>query len=159
MHEMKKCCINFSDGICNHADIPCVKWTNVKLLKTYIMGPFLTGILVPLGCFAMVFGIVYVIVTSRNRERMALIARGADPVLFEARKKAASGGTMKFGLFCLGIGFGIVVAYLLTSGGGMEEGAAYPAMIFIFGGIALIVSYLWQHKLEKEENSKPPIEI
>ena len=138
---------------CNHANIPCVKWANVKPLKTNIMGPFLTGILVPLGLFAMIFGIVYMGITSRNRERMALIERGADPTLFETQKKA-SGGIMKVGLFFLGIGFGIVVAYLLSSGGGMEEGAAYPAMIFVFGGIALIVSHLWQRKQDKEDAVK-----
>ena len=65
------------------------------------MGPFVTGILVPLGLFAMIFGIVYLLVTSRNRERMALIERGADPTLFEARKKAGSVGIMKWGLFFL----------------------------------------------------------
>lgn len=112
------------------------------------------GLLIPLGFFAMIFGIVYLGVTSRNRERMALIERGADPTLFESRKKASGVGTMKAGLFFLGIGFGIVVAYLLTSGGGMEEGAAYPAMIFIFGGLALITSYLWQRKQDKADEVK-----
>ncbi len=118
------------------------------------MGPFLTGILVPLGLFAMIFGIVYMGITSRNRERMALIERGADPMLFETRKKASTGGIMKLGLFFCGIGLGIVVAYLLTSGGGMDEGAAYPSMIFIFGGIALVTSYLWQRKVELSETMK-----
>jgi hypothetical protein len=117
------------------------------------MEPFLVGILVPLGCFAMIFGIVYVIVTSRNRERMALIERGADPALFEARKKAGTSGVLKFGLFLFGIGLGVVVAYFLASGG-MEEGAAYPAMIFVFGGLALIVSYVWQRKQEKDDEPK-----
>jgi len=116
------------------------------------MGPFLTGILVPLGAFAMMFGIFYMSITSRNRERMALIERGADPTLFEARKKA--NGVMKVGLFFLGIGIGVVMAYLISSGGGMDEGAAYPAMIFIFGGIALIVSHLWQRKQDKADELK-----
>lgn len=119
------------------------------------MGPFATGILVPLGLFAMIFGIVYLSVTSRNRERMALIERGADPTLFETQKKTSGSVVLKVGLFFLGIGFGVVVAYLLSSGGGgMEEGAAYPAMIFIFGGIALIVSHLWQRKQDKEDAIK-----
>ena len=117
------------------------------------MSPILVGLLVPLGAFAMIFGIVYVLVTSRNRERMALIEKGADPALFETKKKATS-GTMKVGLFCLGIGFGIVVAYLLTSGGGMDEDAAYPAMIFVFGGLALVASYLWQRKQDKVNELK-----
>ncbi len=116
------------------------------------MGPFVAGILVPLGFFAMVFGIVYLAVTSRNRERMAMIERGADPALFETRKKAGTGGVMKLGLFLFGIGFGIVIAYFLASGG-MDEGAAYPAMIFVFGGLALIVAYQWQQKQEKEKES------
>ena len=118
------------------------------------MGPFLTGILVPLGVFAMVFGIVYMFVTSRNRERMALIERGADPTLFESKKKGSGSGVMKVGLFLAGIGLGIVVGYLLTSGGGMDEGAAYPAMIFLFGGIALILAHLWQRSQDKEDELK-----
>ena len=118
------------------------------------MEPFLVGILVPLGSFAMVFGIVYIIVTSRNRERMALIERGADPALFEARKKTGTGGTMKVGLFLLGIGFGIVVAYFISSVGGMDEDSAYGSMIFIFGGLALVGSYLWQRKQEKRDGLK-----
>ena len=119
----------------------------------------MVAILVPLGCFAMVFGIVYLFVTSRNRERMALIERGADPTLFKTRKKPSGNGIMKLGLFLLGIGFGIVVGYLLTSGGGMDEGAAYPAMIFFFGGLALIVSHLWERKQDREDDSKRQIEI
>ena len=117
------------------------------------MEPFLVGILVPIGSFAMIFGIIYVIVTSRNRERMALIERGADPALFESTKKAGRGGVMKSGLFLLGVGLGIVVAYFLASGG-MDEGAAYPAMICVFGGLALIVSNLWQRKQDKEDEVK-----
>ena len=118
------------------------------------MEPFLVGILVPLGAFAMVFGIVYLGITSRNRERMALIERGADPTLFEATKTANKSRTFKWGLFFVGIGLGIVAGYFLSSGGGMDEDTAYPAMIFIFGGIALIGSYLWQRKEEEKECKK-----
>ena len=119
------------------------------------MGPFAAGILIPIGLFAMIFGIVYLGVTTRNRERMALIERGADPTLFEARKRVNSGGAMKVGLFFMGIGLGVVVGYLISSGGGMDEGAAYPSMIFIFGGLALIVSHLWQRKQDKEDELWP----
>jgi len=117
------------------------------------MGPFAVGIFVPITLFAMIFGIVYLGITSRNRERMALIERGADPSLFESKKKTGVSGVMKLGLFLFGVGLGIVIAYFLVSGG-MEEGAAYPAMIFIFGGLALIASYLWQRKLDKEDGLK-----
>ena len=118
------------------------------------MEPFLVGILVPLGFFAMLFGIVYLGITSRNRERMALIERGADPTLFEAKKAENKGGLFKWGLFCVGIGLGVVFAYFLSNGGGMDEDAAYPSMIFIFGGIALIAAHLWQRREEKEQANK-----
>ncbi|MCX6237187.1 MAG: hypothetical protein NTY07_06450 [Bacteroidia bacterium] len=118
------------------------------------MEPMMIGILVPLGFAAMIFGIAYLGFTTRNRERMALIERGADPTLFEAKKKVSTGGAMKVGLFFVGIGMGVVMAYLISSGGGMDEGAAYPAMIFIFGGLALILSHLWQRKQEKEDALK-----
>ena len=114
------------------------------------MGPFLRGILVPLGFFAMVFGIIYLWVTSRNRERMALIERGADPE-FLMDKKRHAGGTMKVGMFFLGIGFGVVMGYLFSASGWMEEGAAYPGMIFIFGGGALIVANVWQLRQDKQQ--------
>lgn len=115
------------------------------------MGPFTVGLLVPLGLFAMIFGIVYLGITARNRERMAMIEKGADPALFEAKKKASGGGIMKFGMFLLGIGLGIVVGYFLSSSAGMEAGAAYPAMIALFGGLALIASHILQRKQDKED--------
>jgi hypothetical protein len=119
------------------------------------MGPFVAGVLIPLGICAMIFGIVYLAITSRNRERMALIEKGADPTLFETRKKAGGNyGIMKLGLFLFGIGLGIFIANFMVSSGVMDEDAAYPSMIFIFGGLALIVSYLWQLKQEKQAELK-----
>ena len=43
----------------------------------------MVDIVVPVSLFLMIFAIVYVIYTTRNKERMALIERGADPKLFK----------------------------------------------------------------------------
>jgi hypothetical protein len=43
------------------------------------MGP---QVLVPLSLFAMIFGIVYLIYSTRNRERLALIEKGVDASIF-----------------------------------------------------------------------------
>jgi hypothetical protein len=118
------------------------------------MSPFLVGILVPLGSFAMVFGIVYLIVTARNKERMALIERGADPSLFECVKKGNSNRLLKWGAFLFAIGLGIVVAYMLAKNDVMDEDSAYFAMIFIFGGLALIGTHLYEHKQGKQDEIK-----
>jgi hypothetical protein len=106
-------------------------------------------ILIPLGFFAVVFASLYVYLTTRNKERLALIEKGASPELFKTKSTAGNGfGSFKLGLFFIGVALGIVSGYLLTQSG-MNEEAAYFSMIFLFGGIGLVVSYLLQKKLEK----------
>ena len=102
-------------------------------------------ILVPLASFAMVFGLWYVYFTTRNKERLALIEKGADPKLFKARDAGSAFRTLKLGLFFIGIAIGIIGGYFLAEGG-MEEEPAYFSMIFLFGGIALASSYFLQKK-------------
>ena len=103
-------------------------------------------ILVPLGFFALVFGSIYIYVTTRNKERLALIEKGASPELFKSRPDANSNyRSFKLGLFFIGIALGIVAGYFL-SGAGMNENAAYFSMIFLFGGIALVVYHFLQKK-------------
>lgn len=107
-------------------------------------------ILVPLAFFALVFGLWYLFVTTRNKERLALIEKGADPSLFKSKADANSGyRNFKMGLFFVGIALGILAGYFLTEGG-MEDTPAYFSMIFLFGGIGLVVSFLLQGKFIKE---------
>ncbi len=109
------------------------------------------GIFVPLIVFAAVFGIVYVITSARNRERMALIERGADPKLFESVKRERPHSILKWGLLLFGIGLGIVIADIMVTNHSMSEDAAYPSMICVFGGLALIVAHYFIRKEEKKE--------
>jgi hypothetical protein len=107
-------------------------------------------ILVPLAFFALVFGSFYIFFTTRNKERLALIEKGANPELFKSKAEPNSGHAIfKLGLFSIGIALGIVAGYFLSAAG-MNEVAAYFSMIFLFGGIGLVVSYLLQKKLEKK---------
>lgn len=102
-------------------------------------------ILVPLAFFATVFGAMYVYYTTRNKERLALIEKGADPKLFKTKSEGSTFNTLKLGLFFIGIAIGIIGGYFLTESG-MEEEPAYFSMIFMFGGIALAASYFFQKK-------------
>lgn len=102
-------------------------------------------ILVPLGFFALVFGVWYIYITSRNKERMSLIEKGANPELF---KSNSTFPFFKLGLFLIGVAIGILAGYYLENTG-MNEETAYFSMIFLFGGISLVVSTLLQKKLEK----------
>lgn len=108
------------------------------------------GILIPFAFFALVFASLYVYLTTRNKERLALIEKGADPSLFKQKDETGSGyGNFKFGLFLIGIALGIIAGYFLNESG-MDEGPAFFSMIFLFGGIGLVVSFLLQGKFEKK---------
>ena len=110
----------------------------------------LEDVLVPLSFFALVFGLWYIYVTTRNKERLALIEKGADPELFKTKSDLFSGyRTFKAGLFLIGIAIGIGAGYFLKESG-MDEGPAFLSMIFLFGGIGLVISFLLQKKLVKE---------
>lgn len=117
----------------------------------------LEGILIPLAFFAMVFGIVYVIYTTRNRERMAMIEKGVDPSYFRSpiREKKNNGSLVfKLGMFLAGVGIGFFAAYFLTELTNMQAPAAIFSMVFLFGGAALIAVYLIERKHKKEEEIK-----
>jgi hypothetical protein len=108
-------------------------------------------ILVPLAFFALVFGSWYVFVTTRNKERLALIEKGASPDLFKTKPEHGSGyNTFKYGLFLIGIALGIIAGFYLTEGG-MDEEPAYFSMIFLFGGIGLVASFLLQGKFKNKQ--------
>ena len=127
------------------------KFENNEYLKLNIMNVETLGVLIPFAFFALVFGVVYISVTTRNKERLALIEKGADPELFKAKAQPESGHkNMKVGLFLIGIALGILAGYFLA-GTGMQETPAYFSMIFLFGGIALVVSHYLQKKNPEKE--------
>ena len=108
------------------------------------------GVLIPFAFFLLVFASLYVHLTTRNKERLAMIEKGVNPEIFKTKAEPDSGyGNFKVGLFLIGIGIGIVAGYFLSESG-MDETAAYFSMIFLFGGIGLVISFLLQKKnLEK----------
>lgn len=106
------------------------------------------GLFIPLAFFALVFGSLYIYFTTRNKERLALIEKGASPELFKSKADQNSGyGIFKLGLFFIGIALGILAGYFLTEGG-MQEVSAYFSMIFLFGGFALVASFFLQKKYQ-----------
>jgi hypothetical protein len=105
----------------------------------------LVPILVPLGAFAMIFGIIYL----RTRENMALIEKGMNPKQFANRP--APYRNLKNGLLILGAGLGLLIAYFLDfniqHGDFQDENPAlYFACIAIGGGLGLIASYAIEKK-------------
>jgi F0F1-type ATP synthase membrane subunit c/vacuolar-type H+-ATPase subunit K len=104
--------------------------------------------------FATVFGIMYVFYSTRNKERLALIEKGAEASLFNTGKPARAPinwgrFALKMGMLLIGIGLGIIAGAILEASSVFpSEEAGYFAMIFIFGGLALVLYYLIERKMK-----------
>jgi len=105
-----------------------------------------------IALIAAIFGILYIFYSTRHKERLALIEKGADASLFNTGKDGAKYGvnwnkfTLKLGMLAMGIAVGIIVGAILSNAGVLEEDANYPAMIFFFGGLSLVLFYLIDRK-------------
>ena len=104
--------------------------------------------------FGTAFAMLYVFLSTRNKERLALIEKGADAKLF---KSGASGNwsgvlVLNIALLAIGIGIGVLLGSLLIEVG-MEDEVAMPSMIFICGGLGLIGGFFASRKfaLKKKE--------
>ena len=114
-------------------------------------GEMLIPILVPLGFFALIFGIVYM----QKRENLAMIEKGMNPK--EWANLPAPYRNLKWGLLLVGAGIGLFLAYFLSEyvlvhrdkyGSYNDDNPAiYFSLIAIGGGLGLITSY----RIEKKE--------
>jgi hypothetical protein len=109
-------------------------------------------ILIPLSFFAAVTLSLYFYFRARNRERLAMIEKGKDLDL--SKMKFSNGNkywAFKLGLFFIGIALGALMGNVLeTNFPRMAEPVAYISMIFLFGGIALVIGNLVKFEKEKE---------
>jgi hypothetical protein len=107
----------------------------------------MSDFLIPIAFFAMVFGIIYLV--FRRKERMALIEKGLTPESFKSGTPSIA--NLKWGLFLIGLGIGLIIANILVQKDIMNEEAAYFSMIFLFGGAALVISYFLGPKKSTKE--------
>lgn len=107
----------------------------------------LTPVLVLLVIFGFIYGIVYLGV--RKKERMSMIERGADPSMFHNTKPGMTG--IRYGLLLIGVAVGILLGNIIEATTCLEEEVSYFSMIFLFGGIALVVSYFMEKYHSKKE--------
>ena len=115
------------------------------------MGP---QILIPISMFLMIFGIVYLIYSTRNRERLALIEKGIDASIFI---QGRGGNVPMWKIFILntaflliGIGLGLLIALIVSTYTALNSDVIYPATIIIMSGVGLLVGYNKTKDLDKE---------
>ncbi|MBT8325671.1 MAG: hypothetical protein HKN99_06030 [Winogradskyella sp.] len=108
-------------------------------------------ILIPISFFLAIFGIVYLYLNTRNKERLALIEKGAEASIFNKGGHTAPIWKvliLNIALLLMSIGIGIFVASLLDYGLGVDEDVAYPATIFLMAGIGLFVGFTMTKNLD-----------
>ena len=106
----------------------------------------LTPVLVLLVIFGFIYGIVYLGV--KKKERMALLDKGADPSVFNDLRPGLA--AIRYGLLLIGVAVGILIGNILEATTTLEEEVSYFSMVFLFGGMALVISYF----LEKHQSKK-----
>lgn len=106
-------------------------------------------VLIVLIIFAAIFGIILVLATARNRERMAMIDKGVNPKDFIHSSKPNAYGILKWGLLLVGVGFGLFIGSLLETYTQIQEEPAYFAAALFFGGMGLVLAFLISRKAEE----------
>lgn len=105
--------------------------------------------------FGTIFGIAYLYFSTRNKERLALIEKGADASIFvKGRQKNAAPFwkvlILNLSLLLIGIGLGVFFALILENALGWSDDAIYPSMIFLMAGVGLFVGFQQTKKLDQE---------
>lgn len=101
-------------------------------------------IFISLAVFGSIFGIVFVVITARNRERLSMIEKGINPL--EYRSKSNNGGLLKWALLIVGLGLGFFVGSVIENYTTIQEEPAYFGSVLFFGGLGLLVAYLMERK-------------
>ncbi|WP_242093009.1 DUF6249 domain-containing protein [Aestuariivivens sediminicola] len=109
-------------------------------------------VLIPISFFLAIFGMVYLYLSTRNKERLALIEKGADASIFMSGKRGTAPIwkvlILNIALLLMGIGAGVFIAGLLVMLG-MDDNIAEPGTIFLMSGIALFIGFHMTKNLDK----------
>ncbi|MCL6296500.1 DUF6249 domain-containing protein [Jejuia spongiicola] len=109
--------------------------------------------IIPISMFLAIFGIVYLYLSTRNKERLALIEKGADASIFmKGRSHTAPIWKvliLNLALLLMGIGLGVFISALLVMMG-MDDNVAEPGTIFFMAGVGLFIGFNMTKNLDKE---------
>jgi hypothetical protein len=96
----------------------------------------------------LILGAIYL--KNKNRERMAILAHGADPSLLRDNYRPAKNFNLKLGVLFVSVAIGIIVGYILDGNYIISEGVAYFSSIFLFGGFGLLLGSFIDYVSEKD---------
>ncbi len=109
-----------------------------------------------ISLFLVVFGISYLFFSTRNKERLALIDKGADASIFVRGKREKAAPFWKIlilnlALLLMGIGAGIMIGGILDSSLNVDDEIAMPGSIFLMAGTGLLIGFFLTKKLDRED--------
>jgi uncharacterized membrane protein YesL len=96
---------------------------------------------------ALVVMIYYFSRKAKHKERMALIEKGIDASIF-IKEETTFHKVLLWGMLIGGIGFGLLLGYILSVYTPMEQETIMPIMALLFGGLGLIGYYVYRKKTE-----------
>jgi hypothetical protein len=105
----------------------------------------MNAVLIVLGILCIVIlivSIIYITTNIRHKERIALLEANKDPKLFEDRIGKLA--PLKWGFLLIGAGLGFFSAFMLDNfvfNAVNDTEAIYPSMVFICGGLGLVLFY------------------
>jgi hypothetical protein len=103
-------------------------------------------VIVSITLFAAVFGMVYVFLMTRHRERMAILERGLVSSPLPAF--GANNLTLKIGMLLVGLSIGFFIIFIVEECGVHSDGINV-AVVCLFSGLSLIASYLITQKQKR----------
>jgi hypothetical protein len=113
--------------------------------------------LTPVLALGVIFGAIVTIVYLgiRKKERMAMLEKGFDASVFSSPRYHKNEFSLKYGLLLIGLALGILAGNLLATTNAFIEAqeAAYFSMIFLFGGMALLINYFAAGKMFKDHGN------
>lgn len=111
----------------------------IDTIQEPIMGLFGLGL-----CFFSIL-VIYRAIKLKNQEKLALIEKGMDPSLADAKPKSQS-NNFKNGLMLIGVAIGVLLGYILNKTLGIPNFVAYSTMILVLCGALLV--YVHKSKID-----------
>ena len=107
----------------------------------------------------VIFGIFYLHYSTRNKERLALIEKGADASIFFSAKAAQKSSSvpiwkiviLNMSVLMMGIGAGVFIGAILDAYTLIQSNISIPGSMFLMGGLGLYVGFLLSNKLVEKE--------
>jgi hypothetical protein len=115
--------------------------------------------LVFISLFIVIFGIFYLHYSTRNKERLALIEKGADASIFFSAKAAQKNSSvpvwkiliLNISVLLMGIGAGVFIGGILDAYTLIQSNIALPGSMFLMAGLGLYVGFSLSKKLVEKE--------